>query len=88
MATGPAHRSVKGGRTRLAIRSEGGRVNAYLAAPDSMDGALLVGSILRGADEDLRNDWKTAIQLWLMRVIAECTGAPPAALDVEELPDA
>lgn len=33
---------------RIAIRKEGKYINAYYALPDSMDGALHLGSILRG----------------------------------------
>jgi hypothetical protein len=43
---------------RLAIRVEGGTVNAYLAKQGTMDGAMLIGSIARGIVEKDRRLWE------------------------------
>jgi hypothetical protein len=71
MTVDPAD-AIREGKTRLTFRTEGERLNAYLAPLDSMDGALLVGSMLvaavrSDADNQLFNDWRQALDLWLDR---------------------
>lgn len=65
---------------RLAIRTEGKMVNAYLAASESMDGAELIGSlritIARG-DQGVFERWKALMQNALAHIIEIETGLAP-----------
>jgi hypothetical protein len=55
---------------RLAIREEGKWVNAYLSEPGTMEGALLLGSILTSIlenDDEIFLRWKSIMQDVLAR---------------------
>jgi len=63
---------------RLAIRAEGTQVNAYIAPLKTMDGAILIGSLLRSAAQDdpqLFDDWKEALCLWQQRLLSGIVGS-------------
>ena len=64
---------------RLAIRSEGNVVNAYLAAADTMADARLIGSLARGVAEraDLFERWKALMTEALSVLVEEITGQRP-----------
>lgn len=62
---------------RLAIRREGEFVNAYHAAHDTMEGAMLVGSIrtsILKAHRDIWEDWKNLMSRAYQAVIHDATG--------------
>lgn len=55
---------------RLAIRGEGDYVNAYFAKVDTMEGALLLGSMRRSVCSrypDLFVEWKNTMQQVMQR---------------------
>lgn len=65
---------------RLAIRREGQFVNAYHAAHDTMDGAMLVGSLrvsILDAHPDIWEDWKKLMSRAYQAVIHDVTGVKP-----------
>lgn len=62
---------------RLAIRREGEFVNAYHAAPDTMDGAMLIGSIresLLNQHQGIWEDWKNLMTRAYQAKIHDATG--------------
>jgi hypothetical protein len=62
---------------RLAIREEGEFVNAYHAAPNTMEGAMLVGSIraaILRQHRDIWQDWKNLMTRAYQVVIHDVTG--------------
>lgn len=71
---------------RLAIRREGKLVNAYLATAGSMDGAILMGSILRSIvarDDALWERWKAVMTDAMRNAVEDTFGQRP---DVTERP--
>ena len=66
---------------RLAIRREGGFVNAYLARQGTMDGARLIGSVARGAVErhdDIWQQWKSVMTEIVARAVEDIFGERPS----------
>jgi len=66
-------------KVRLAIRKEGGSVNAYLASERTMDGAVLMGSLAKGIAEhgDFFDRWKVLMIDAMSVAIEQTTGHPP-----------
>jgi len=65
---------------RLAIRSEGNMVSAYLAYSDSMADATLLGSIRRGLVKEhpaLFDEWRLLMQSALGQVVEDALGVKP-----------
>lgn len=72
---------------RLALRHEGGYWNAYYAMPNTMDGAVLLGSIAMGAVT--RSPARKAEFMALMReVVADTVGEKIGVRPVWKEPDA
>lgn len=63
---GPAPRSEIG---RLALRVEGDLWNAYYALPDSMEGAIFLGSVRIGAVRDGRR--KNAFMALMTEIVGD-----------------
>lgn len=69
---------------RLAIREEGEWVNAYLAHVGTMDGSILIGSILKGIvekDTRLWEQWKSVMTAALQMGIEEISGMVPEMVE-------
>lgn len=69
---------------RLAIRGEGAHVNAYLAQADSMEGAMLLGSMKRKVCErfpDIFNEWKALMARVVSRTAHEVLGVEPRMIE-------
>lgn len=65
---------------RLALRAEGNFWNAYAALADTMDGAVLLGSIAIGAvtdNERRRRSFMDLMKSVLADYIKDATGAAP-----------
>ena len=62
---------------RLVVRKEGMLVCAYLAQPDSMEGAILVGSIVRTANDLRRKTWMELMRATFCDLIQDSHGARP-----------
>lgn len=74
---------VKSG-IRLAIRGEGESVNAYLAQANSMEGAMLLGSMKRKVCErypDIFNEWKGLMARVVSRTAHEVLGVEPRMVE-------
>lgn len=72
---------------RIAIRTEEGWVVAYLARPDTMDGAVRVAVIHRAVVEmspSIFDLWKGALSEWLRLVTAEAMGIPAETARTKE----
>lgn len=64
---------------RLAFRSEGKQVNAYLAKTDTMDDALLLGSINKNLLQervDFWDKWKNLMTEMFKQSVANVTDVP------------
>lgn len=74
---------------RLAIRAEGNLVNGYLAPLDSMVGAILLGSLLRGVAEN--PDRFEAFKALMLEAVSDATelvtGTRPVFGTVEPAPE-
>jgi hypothetical protein len=67
-------------KIRLALREEGSFWNAYLASPDTMEGAKLIGSIMIGAvrkNPQLKDAFREIMQQALADSVQEITGKAP-----------
>ena len=67
-------------QVRLALREEGNFWNAYMALPDTMENAKLIGSIAMGAviqDEKTKKDFMKVMQRVLAMAIKDVTGVKP-----------
>ena len=65
---------------RLSFRVEGDWWNAYVAAPNKMDGARHIGSILMAAvrdNQDRKQAFMDLMQSFLGDIIAEVFGSQP-----------
>ncbi len=64
---------------RLAIRSEGKFVNAYLAESTTMDNARLIGSVTRAIERhpDIFAQWKSVMTEILARAVQDIYGKRP-----------
>jgi hypothetical protein len=65
---------------RLAIRSEGNMLNAYIAETGTMDRAILVGSIVRRACDDqpeIFEAWKELMKLVMTETVRTVFGVTP-----------
>ena len=64
---------------RLALRHEGQWWNAYMALPDTMEGAKLIGSILIGAarDEKIKRAFMDVMTATMAVAIKDVTGKYP-----------
>lgn len=66
-------------KMRLALRVEGHFWNAYLADPDTMMNAALLGSIRMNVvenDPTLKNAFMAVMQMAIAKVIEDVTGGP------------
>jgi hypothetical protein len=75
---------------RLAIRGEGEFVNAYYALPDTMDKALLLGSMHRSlleASPELFEDWKKMMWAVVAMLIEDIAGVAPGAPNETPAPE-
>ncbi len=74
---------------RVAIRAEGGDVNAYLASPDTMDDAVLMASIRRSlcdADPKIFDEWVLLMQSCMTVFCREVLGQEPT-FDIVPAPE-
>jgi len=74
---------------RLAFRTEGEFVNAYIALTNTMANALLIGSIKRGIldrDETIWTRWKELMLAALSNVIVDQFGQTPT-FDEQRAPE-
>jgi hypothetical protein len=81
--------STKKMKIRLAMREEGVFWNAYLALPDTMDRAKLIGSISIGAvkqDPKMREEFQALMQKVLANAIEDVTGDRPDTWDIGPAP--
>lgn len=65
---------------RLAIRTEGEWLRAYLAYKDHMEGAKLLGSILKGAcerDDSVWQAWKAVMTSVMSNAVEDVFGERP-----------
>lgn len=65
---------------RLAFREEGTMWNAYLALPNTMKGAQLIGSISMGAvirNSEIKHGFMEVMKAVLAEAIEDVTGQPP-----------
>jgi hypothetical protein len=77
-------------KLRLALRHEGDFWNAYMAEPDTMEGAKLIGCILIGAvrkDEELKNVFMAMMQQVMGQAIKDLTGEEPKGWDIDAAPE-
>jgi len=77
-------------KVRLAMRQEGNFWNAYLALPDTMEGAKLIGSIIIGAvaqDPKIKRDFMKLMQRVLGNAIRDTTGEKPKEWDINPAPE-
>jgi hypothetical protein len=75
---------------RLALRREGSMWNAYWARMNTMDGAVLLGSILISAvenDENRKRAFQGMMQEIMTEIIEDATGATPSRWDERAAPD-
>jgi hypothetical protein len=75
---------------RLAIRAEGKYVNCYYAATDTMDGAVLIGSIRRAVcdrDRCLFEKWQALMQEALSQACVDALGAEPVEFVTQPAPE-
>jgi len=77
-------------KVRLALRHEGGFWNAYMAMPDTMENAKLIGSIAMGAviqDEKTKKDFMKVMQRVLAMAIKDVTGVKPKDWEITPGPE-
>lgn len=79
------------GPLRLAIRSEGDWIVAYLAPLGTMEGAEVVatlrGNLLHGGEDPLFSAWRHHVQELVTPVIREVAGATPRWGEPEPAPE-
>lgn len=78
-------------QVRLALREEGKFWNAYLALPNSMDDAKLIGSISIGAvkkNPEAKATFMALMQQILGDAVEDITGEQPKEWDVRPGPEA
>ena len=78
-------------KVRLALREEGSFWNAYLALPNTMDGAKLIGSIMIGAarkNPEIKEGFRLLMQQVLADAIENVTGEQPDTWDITPAPEA
>ena len=64
-------------KIRIAFREEGNFWNAYMAQPDTMENAKLIGSIAMGAvrkDKKIKEDFMRLMERVMALAIKETTG--------------
>jgi len=77
-------------KIRLAMRQEGNFWNAYLALPDTMENAKLIGSIMMGAiarDPKIKKDFMKLMQRVLGNAIKDTTGEKPKDWVINPAPE-
>ena len=75
---------------RLALRVEGNLWNAYVASPHTMEGAMLIGSILKAPAENdplVKEGFMTLMALVMNNAIEAMTGERPETVVVEPAPE-
>jgi hypothetical protein len=75
---------IKSAGVRLAIRHEGDVVNAYLAKEGTMEGAILLGSIMYGivkGHPDIWDRWKEIMTDAMARGIKEVFNQEPKMVE-------
>lgn len=75
---------------RLAFRAEGEFVNCYYAAPDTMTGAWLMGSMRRSLLERTPGvfaSWRALMQQILSAACTDALGAAPESFVVRAAPE-
>lgn len=78
-------------KVRLALREEGPFWNAYMALPDTMKDAKLIGSIAMGAvraNPEIKDGFMKVMQQVLAHAIESVTGESPGEWDVGPAPEA
>jgi len=78
-------------QVRLALREEGYFWNAYLALPNTMADARLIGSIMMGAvrkNPEIKAGFQALMQQVLADAIQEITGYQPESWDIGPAPEA
>jgi cytochrome c oxidase assembly factor CtaG len=76
---------------RLALREEGEFWNAYLALPDTMVNAKLIGSIMMGPvrkNPEIKNAFMAVMQQILADAVNDVTGEVVENWTVERAPEA
>jgi hypothetical protein len=77
-------------KLRLAFRHEGECRNAYLAVPDTMDGAKLIGSIIIGAvtsNSERKQAFMDLMKAVMSDGVENMTGTRPDHFDVQSAPE-
>lgn len=77
-------------KIRLALREEGRFWNAYLAHANTMDDAMLIGSIMIGAarkNPDVLNGFKALMEQVIADAIKDVTGKAPASMVTQPAPE-
>lgn len=75
---------------RIAIRAEGNFINAYLAAPDSMASAQLIGCVARGAcdaDRTIFTEFQTLMQRAVAIACKGALGVEPLKFETQPAPE-
>ena len=74
---------------RLALRAEGNFWNAYLALPNTMEGAKLIGSIALGScrDREIKQSFMDLMTKVLNIAIKDVTGQEATSWDVGPAPE-
>jgi hypothetical protein len=78
-------------KVRLALREEGPSWNAYMALPDTMKDAKLIGSIAMGAvrkNPEIKDGFMKLMQMVLADAVEAVTGEAPEAWDIGPAPEA
>lgn len=77
-------------KIRLALRHEGDWWNAYLADPDSMAGAMLIGSVRFGAavkNPEVKQGFMALMQLIVADAIENATGETITDFEIAPAPE-
>lgn len=75
---------------RIAFRTEGDRINAYLATTDTMEGSVWLGALRHSVAEGSPATWekfKAAMCQAISDASAETTGVRPIVFDEEPAPE-
>ncbi|MEY2688425.1 MAG: hypothetical protein RL375_2623 [Pseudomonadota bacterium] len=75
---------------RLAIRMEGRSINAYYAKPDTMDGAVLIGSInsrLCSVDPAVFLGFRDTMTLAMVALAKDALGVTVTGFEVQDAPE-
>lgn len=84
----PRHDDIKIGR--IALRQEGGMWNAYWAPVDSMEGAVLLGSIRMGlvmGNPELKRTFMALMRQTVDALLQKAVGTSPKWRDPEPAPE-